>query len=102
MLYDSTKTLLQGILRTLEAADEAAWDGQIESCNQALYEMHQMSAPSYKPYKTDRSDAKWPSRVPDSEKLIRAMPHVKTMASAIRRRDQATALVSGRAALAAM
>ena len=102
MLYDSTKTLLQGILRTLEAADEAAWDGQIESCNQALYEMHQMSAPSYKPYKTDRSDAKWPSRVPDSEKLIRAMPHVKSMASAIRRRDQATALVIGRADLAAM
>jgi len=102
MLYDSTKTLLQGILRALETPDDEAWDGQIECCKQALFEMHQMSSPAYKPYKTDRSDGKGPVRVPDTEKLVRAMPHVKTMAIAIRRRDQAAALQSGRAALAAM
>jgi hypothetical protein len=102
MLYESTKTLLQGILRALETPDDVVWDSQIESCKQALYEMHQMSSPSYKPYKTDRAAGQNGGRVPDTERLIRAMPHVKTMASAIRRRDQATAIQSGRAALSAM
>ena len=102
LLYDSTRTLLQSILRSLETAGEGEWDGQIESCRQALYEMYQMSVPAYRPYKTDHSDAKGSARVPDPERLIRAVPHVKSMVHAIRRRDQATALECGRAALAAM
>jgi len=31
MLYDSTKSLLQSILRSLETCDEAEWDDQTES-----------------------------------------------------------------------
>ena len=39
---------------------------------------------------------------PVSTKVSRAIPHVKVMVSAIRRKDQATAIQSGRAALAEM
>jgi hypothetical protein len=102
MLYDSTKTLLQSILQSLQIADEAKWDDRIESGKQCLYEFHQMSAPSYRPYQASRSDAKWPAHVPDSARLSRAMPHVKSMVHAIRRKDRATALESTKAALAAM
>ena len=51
MLYDSTKSLLQSILRSLETGDETRWDDQTESGNACLYEMHQMSGPLYKAYK---------------------------------------------------
>ena len=53
MLYDSTKSLLQSILRSLETDDETRWDDQTESGNACLYEMHQMSRPLYKAYKSD-------------------------------------------------
>ena len=55
MLCDSTKTLLQTILQSLQAPDQAGWDDQIESGNQCLYEMHQMTRPSYRAYKTASS-----------------------------------------------
>ena len=101
MLCDSTKTLLQTILQSLQAPGQAGWDDQIESGNQCLYEMHQMTRPSYRAYKTSSSD-KWPSHVPDGAGMNRAMPHVKAMMSAIRRKDRATALENGKAALAEM
>jgi hypothetical protein len=101
MLCDSTKTLLRGILESLEDPDQADWDGRIESGNQCLYEMHQMTRPSYQAYKTVSLD-KWPSHIPDSERLHRAMPHVKAMARAIRRSDRAAAVECVKAALAAM
>ncbi len=97
MLYDSTKTLLRTILQSLERADQTAWDDHVESSKACLYEMHQMSGRLYKAYKTDRG-----SQVTDPEKVNRAIPHVRLMASAIRRRDQAKAIESGRAALAEM
>ena len=99
MLQESTKILLQTILFSLETRDQ--WDDQIESGNQCLFEMHQMTRPMYRAYKTAGSD-KWPTHIPDSARLSRAMPHVKAMVKAIRRRDRALALVSGKAALAAM
>ncbi len=101
MLQESTKTLLQSILESLQTPDRAGWDDQIESGNQCLYEMHQMTRPSYRAYRTTGSD-KWPTHIPDGERLKRAMPHVKAMVKAIRRRDRALALVSGKAALAEM
>lgn len=101
MLCNSTKTLLQTILQSLQAPDQAGWDDQIESGNQCLYEMHQMTRPSYQAYKTSSSD-KWPSHIPDGAGLNRAMPHVKAMMTAIRRKDRATALENGKAALAEM
>src|SRR5664279_1395557 len=45
MLYDSTKALLQSILRSLETTGEIRWDEHTESGNACLYEMHQMSRP---------------------------------------------------------
>jgi hypothetical protein len=102
MLYDSTKGLLQSILRSLETGDEIAWDDQIESGNACLYEMHQMSGSLYKPYKSDSLNANSRAQSSLPEKLNRAMPHVRMMVIAIRHKDQARALESGKAALAEM
>jgi len=102
MLQESTKTLLAKILRSLETAGDAEWDDQIELCRECLYEMHQMTRPSSQPYRIDDGDARWPTHMPSSAKLKQALPHVKSMVSAVRRRDQAAAIESGRAALAAM
>jgi hypothetical protein len=102
MLYDSTKDLLQSILRSLETGDEGRWDDQTESGNACLYEMHQMSGTLYKAYRSDSVNAHLPGQGSLSEKLKRAMPHVRTMVIAIRHKDQTTALESGKAALAEM
>lgn len=102
MIYDSTKILLQGILRSLETREGVVWDDHWESGKQCLYEMHQMSRPQYKGYRTEGQNGKAPIVVPVSTKVNRAIPHVKLMVSAIRRKDQATALECGKAALAEM
>jgi hypothetical protein len=61
--------------------------------------MHQMSAPLYKAYRSDglAADSVAQSDIP--EKLNRAMPHVRSMVIAIRHRDRAAAVESGRRAL---
>jgi hypothetical protein len=102
MVYDSTKTILRSIIQSLERADETAWDDRLELGRVCIYEMSQMTRQSYQPYRKDPAYAQWPSRLPDSKKGIQAMPHIKVMVSAIRLRDQATALQSAKAALAAM
>lgn len=102
MLYDSTKGLLQSILRSLETGDETRWDDRTESGNACLYEMHQMSRPLYKAYRSDSVSANSPTQSSLPGKLNRAMPHVRTMVIAIRRKDQSRALESGKAAMAEM
>jgi hypothetical protein len=102
MLYDSTKNLLQSILRSLETGDETRWDDRTESGNACLYEMHQMSHPLYKAYRSDSSGANSPLQSSLPEKLNRAMPHVRTMVIAIRHKDTARALESGQTALTEM
>ncbi|SRR6266567_842881 len=102
MLYDSTKSLLRGILQSLETPNGVGWDDQVESGKQCLYEMHQMARPEYKGYRTEGPNGKPAGPVPVSAKVTRAIPHVKVMVHAIRRKDQATALESGKAALAEM
>lgn len=102
MLYDSTKSLLQTILRSLETAEDTGWDDQTESGNSCLYEMHQMSRSLYQPYKPDRLNSKSLAQSNLSEKLTRAIPHARTMVIAIRHKDQTRALESGKAALAEM
>ena len=92
MLYYSTKVLLLSILQSLESGDEAAWEDRIESCRQCLYEMFQMTGPRA----TDISTQRLP------EQLTRAIPHMKLMLKAIRDKDQLTAMVHGKAALAEM
>lgn len=102
MLYESTKSLLLSILRSLETSDEIRWDDQTESGNACLYEMHQMCGPRYKAYRSDNFNAASAIQGTLPEKLGRAMPHVRTMVIAIRHKDRALALESGRAALAEM
>jgi hypothetical protein len=102
MLQDSTKGLLSEIVQRFETVGEVDWDDRGQSGRECLYEMHQMTRPSFHAYRMESSDAKWPSHLPDSAKLNRALPHVKAMVSAIRRKDRAAALISGKAALAEM
>jgi len=100
MLYDSTKSLLQTILRALEATDENRWDDQTESGNACLYEMHQMSGSLYKAYKPDKLNGTSQAQGNLPERLTRAIPHVRKMVIAIRNKEQTPALESGKAALA--
>jgi hypothetical protein len=102
MVYHSTKTLLCSIIQSLNAGDEAAWDDVVELGKVCVYEMSQMTRQSYQPCRKDSAHHQWPPRLPDSKKGIEAMPHVKAMMRAVRHRDQATALESAKAALAAM
>lgn|SRR5579872_2387151 len=101
MLYDSTKVLLRGILWSLRVADQIRWDDQVEWAGECCYEMHQMSRPLYQGYRVD-SAHKGAVLIPVFERAKRAIPHVKLMARAIRRKDQPAAIESGRAALAEM
>ena len=92
MLYHSTKMLLSSILQALETSDDIAWDDHIESGKECLYEMFQMIGPG-----VTREAEK-----PVSENLAAAIPLVKSMLAAIRRRDRDTAVEYGKAAFAAM
>ena len=98
MLFESTTTLLRGIVRSIENNGEAGWDDQLESGNQCLYELHQFARSSTRTYKS--SNAKFPVVAPAFERAILAIPHVKAMMRSIRQRDQAAAFQSGRAAIA--
>jgi len=100
MLYDSTRSLLQSIMRSLETGDESQWDDQTESGNACLYEMHQMKGTLYRPYKPDRLNATALAQSTLAGKLTKAIPHVRTMVIAIRHKDQTGAIESGKAALA--
>jgi hypothetical protein len=91
MLFESTKILLRSLVQSLEDGDEARWDDRLESGKQCLYELHQMSRCS--PNRT------YATRTPFSETAARTIPHVKLMMGGIRRRDQASALQGGRAAM---
>jgi len=102
MLYESTRNLLQSILHSLEVGDDTRWDDRTESGNACLYEMHQMSKPFYKAYRPDAQHASALAQSSLPDKLNRAMPHVRLMVIAIRHRERAQALESGRAALAEM
>jgi hypothetical protein len=99
MLCDSTKTLMRTILHSLDAPDQTGWDDPVEFGNECLYEMHQMTRPSYQAYKTSGSE-RWPSHLRDFAAFNRAMPHVKAMMTAIHHKDRTTAIESGNAALA--
>jgi len=101
MLYDSTKVLLRGMLRSLRSPDQEGWDDHVESGGECLYEIHQMSRPLYKGYRVDPMN-RAPALVPVYERAARAVPHVKSMVRAIRRKDRVAAVESGTAALAEM
>ena len=101
MLYESTKVFLRGILQNLQTSDKIGWEDQLELAGQCSYEIHQMARQRYQGYKIDPAH-KTPAQVPVSERAARAIPHVKMMVRAIRRKDQAGAVECGKAALAEM
>jgi len=102
MLYDSTKVLVHGILQSLRSSDKKdGWDDHVESGGECLYEMHQMARPRYQGYRADAAN-RTPALVPVYERAARAIPHLKSMVRAIRRKDRAAAVESGTAALAEM
>ncbi len=101
MLFDSTMLLLRNIVNSLQSGDESRWDDNVESGNQCLYEIHQMGRSSSRTYKTD-SNPKFRTVMPASERAVRAIPHVKSMNAAIRRKDREAAIVSGKSAIAEM
>jgi hypothetical protein len=100
MLFESTTILLGSIVHSIENNGEVGWDDHLESGNQCLYELHQLARSSARTYKS--SNAKFPVVTPAFERAICAIPHVKSMMRSIRTKDQAAAVESGRAAMAAM
>ena len=101
MLYDSTKVLIHGMLQSLRSPEQGGWDDHVESGGECLYEIHQMARPRYQGYRADAAN-RTPALVPVYERAARAIPHVKSMVRAIRRKDRAAAVESGAAALAEM
>ncbi|MBS1859041.1 MAG: hypothetical protein JST11_26955 [Acidobacteria bacterium] len=61
-----------------------------------------MSRSSNRTYKIDGANPKFPSILPATERAVRTIPHVKSMMSAIRRRDQDVALRAGMVAVREM
>jgi hypothetical protein len=101
MLYDSTKVLLSTLIQSLQASDDIPWDAHIESCSECLFEIHQMARPLYKGYRIEGMQ-KAQSLTLLSERANRAIPHLKLMVRAIRRKDSVNAITSGKAALSQM
>ena len=92
MLYSSTKTLLSGMLQSLQGPGDISWDDHIESGKECLYEMFQMTGPGVSAS----------AGAPVTKNLNTAIPHVKSMLKAIRQRDRAMAVEHGMAAFKAM
>ncbi len=94
MLFESTTLLLQNIVHSLEEGDEPNWDDHLEYGNQCVYELFQMSRPERRKYTGQVATV--------LERSSRAIPHVRLMNRAIRQRDRARAIASGRAAVSEM
>jgi len=101
MLYDSTKVLLRGLVKSLESGGPVLWEDHVEWGGECLYEIHQMARPLYQGYRTDPSQ-RTAVLVPVYERASRAIPHLKCMVRAVRSKNQAVALASVKAALAEM
>jgi hypothetical protein len=99
MFYGNTKTLLESIVRGLQTEppqNEAEWQAQTELVQACLTEMVEMSEPTINPAKGATS--RYVHR-PVADKLNRAMPHVRSMLTAMRDRDRTTAVAHGETTL---
>lgn len=101
MLFESTKLLLRSIVRSLESGDETGWDAHQESCNQLLYELHQMSRSSTNTYRKELNSNFHPV-VPSFDRAVRAIPRVKLLNIAVRQKNRAAAIENGKAAMSEM
>ena len=99
MWYGSTKSLLESILRWLKTEppqDDAEWQAQTDLVQACLAEMVERSEPIVHPSKAAMS--RYVHR-PVADKLNRAMPHVRSMLTAMRHRDRAMAVAHGETSL---
>jgi hypothetical protein len=99
MWYGNTKRLLESIVRGLETEppqSDAEWQAQTDLVQACLAEMIEMSEPTVNPAKGATS--RYVHR-PVADKLNRAMPHVRSMLTAMRDRDHSTALAHGETTL---
>jgi hypothetical protein len=99
MFYGNIKSLLESIVRGLQTEppqNEAQWQAQTELVQGCLAEMVGMSEPTVNP--SIGATARYVHR-PVADKLNRAMPHVRSMLTAMRNRDRATALAHGETTL---
>lgn len=99
MWYGSTKTLLESIVRQLRAEapqNDAEWQAHTAVVEVCLAEMVGMSEPVVSPSKgvTPRYIHR-----PVSDKLNRAMPHVRSMLTAMQQQDRTSALAHGETTL---
>jgi hypothetical protein len=99
MFYGNTKTLLESIVRQLKTGsprDAAEWQDQTDVAQACLSEMVEMSEPTIHPAKGGTS--RYVHR-PVADKLNRAMPHVRSMLTAMREHDRIAALGHGETGL---
>ena len=99
MWYGSTKTLLESIVRQLRTEtphDDAEWQTQTDVVQACLAEMIGMSEPIVSPSKG--ATPRYVHR-PVADKLNRAMPHVRSMLTAMQQHDRTTALAHGETTL---
>ena len=99
MWYGNTKNLLESIVRGLKTEppqNDAKRQAQTELVQACLTEMVEMSEPAVNPSK--RATSRYVHR-PVLDKLNRAMPHVRSMLTAMRERDRTTALAHGETTL---
>ena len=95
----STKTLLESIVRQLRTEapqNDAQWQAHTDGLQACPAEMVEMSEPIVSPSKgvTPRYVHR-----PVADKLNRAMPHVRSMLTAIQQHDRTTALAHGETTL---
>jgi hypothetical protein len=99
MWYSSTKSLLESVVRRLKTdtpQDDAEWQVQTDLVQACLAEMVEMSEPAVHPVMA--AGARYVHH-PVADKLNRAMPHVRSMLTAMRDRDCTTALAHGETTL---
>jgi hypothetical protein len=99
MWYGSTKTLLESIVRGMKnepPQNHAEWQVQTELVQACLTEMVEMSEPTVN--QSMGTTSRYVYR-PVADKLNRAMPHVRSMLTAMRDRDRTTALAHGETTL---
>ena len=99
MWYGNTKNLLESVVRRLKTdapQDDADWQAQTELVQTCLAEMVEMSEPTVNP--SMGSTSRYVHR-PVADKLNRAMPHVRSMLTAMQSRDFGSALAHGETTL---
>ena len=92
MWHGNTKNLLESIVRGLKTEppqDDAEWQAQTELVQACLTEMVEMSEPTVN--QAMGATSRYVHH-PVADKLNRAMPHVRSMLTAMRERDRTTAL----------